>query len=150
MVFNMIEIIIYKTTSPKNYLTKTLTDSETFQVKLKDSSNIINPFIMLKSEHTLYNFNYVYIPVFNRYYYINSIKIEPNNIYLLDLTVDVLMSFRNDILASTAKIIEQANYLPYLNTATQYETRKESFQYESNVSIEPAETLIILTLKTGE
>ena len=44
------------------------------------------------------NVNYIYIPQFNRYYFIDDIIIVRNNLYHFVCHCDVLMSFMNDIL----------------------------------------------------
>lgn len=42
--------------------------------------------------------NYVHIPEFNRYYFVDNITSVNQNLWQIDLTVDTLMSFKNDIL----------------------------------------------------
>lgn len=62
----------------------------------KDSTSILNPIIKI-----VYNelpiFNYCYINTLNRYYYITNIVLTPNNFYVLYLSCDELMSFKNEI-----------------------------------------------------
>lgn len=46
----------------------------------------------------IFNCNYVYIPQFKRYYYISNITSINNNIWSIDLNIDVLMSYKDEIL----------------------------------------------------
>ena len=43
-------------------------------------------------------FNYVYIPVFNRYYFVDNIVSVRNRLWRISMSVDVLMSFKEQIL----------------------------------------------------
>ena len=62
----------------------------------KDSTSILNPIIKI-----VYNelpiFNYCYIDTLNRYYYITNVVLTSNNLYVLYLSCDELMSFKNEI-----------------------------------------------------
>lgn len=51
------------------------------------------------SEGNIFDYNYLYIPDLNRYYFIENISASTNNVYTLSCSVDVLMSFRDEILA---------------------------------------------------
>lgn len=63
-----------------------------------------------------YGINYVYIREFKRYYFINKYEILATGIYRMYMHVDVLMSYRNDILNNIGIIRRQQNiYDLYLN-----------------------------------
>lgn len=47
---------------------------------------------------SVYDFNYVYIAEFNRYYYVNSIVVSSKNLLIVSCEVDALYSFRAQIL----------------------------------------------------
>lgn len=49
-------------------------------------------------------YNYAHIPEFGRYYYINNVEWLGGNVWRLFLTVDVLMSFKSEILATNAVV----------------------------------------------
>lgn len=49
-------------------------------------------------------YNYAHIPEFSRYYYINNIEWLGGNVWRLFLAVDVLMSFKSQILATNAVV----------------------------------------------
>lgn len=66
---------------------------------LKDNCGVENPVIILKHDASLMGVNYVYIPDFNRYYFVTG-KTLINHELHISLHVDVLTSFKNDILSS--------------------------------------------------
>lgn len=50
-------------------------------------------------------YNYAYISAFNRYYYITDIKVDSGKRIILTLAVDVLNTYREQILSSPANVI---------------------------------------------
>ena len=137
---------LYNTNSETNRINKLLTDETEFDVRLKDKSSVVNPVLLLKSE-TYINFNYAYIPKFQRYYFVDDISVFPNKMYLLTLRCDVLTSFKDDILKSYARIIEQTNSNAYYDSNLKSEVRKEVDTYMSNVSFDlTADSMVLVTI----
>lgn len=64
-----------------------------------------------KTNPLKYQYNYMYIEEFDRYYFIEEISSIRTNIWTIKGTVDVLMSFKNDILRSSAIIDKVENEL---------------------------------------
>lgn len=62
----------------------------------KEETSIMKPEIII--EYGVIDFNYIYIPLLNRYYYVNEIISVRNNLWKIRLNCDVLMSFKSDIL----------------------------------------------------
>lgn len=60
-----------------------------------------------KTNPLLYDYNYMYINEFKRYYFIDEIINTSNKRWIVNASVDVLMSFKNDIL-STSAIIDKS------------------------------------------
>lgn len=121
-------IILYKTTSANNVINKRLTEATPYGIKLKDTTNLTHPVIVLHDYSNLFfshNFNYAYIEEFGRYYFIDDIKVGPNRIYTITLSCDVLESFKTDILASNATIISSKSGNNYINERYTKEVRKD-------------------------
>ena len=57
------------------------------------------------TKETEFNYNYLYIPSFDRYYYINEVEVVGNYIYRLYCSVDVLMSFYKYILYQSGYVL---------------------------------------------
>ena len=92
-------ITLYVNNSEKNKIGKNLTNDFSLSGTLRDTTNIINPVILLELNE-IGNYNYCYITEFGRYYYIIDIVLMPGQIAILKCSVDVLMSFKNEILSS--------------------------------------------------
>lgn len=137
-------IEMYKTISSNNVIGKVKTDLLVKNIKFKGSANIKNPTIKLKTDTTLLEYNYCYIPDFKRYYFINDVTIETDNIMTIELRVDVLESFKNDILNSNASIKKYSVDSNYLNsTDYQNEILKEVDIFKSDVTIKKQNNVIM-------
>ena len=140
---------LYKTIDSNNTINKELTNKKTYDIKLKENTNIINPMIILSSETLLTSYNYAYIPDFERYYFINSITINSKKVYVLSLECDVLESFKTDILNSNAYIGKSDTINNYYNSNNS-EVRKEVNIYYSDVELEKEDNKILITFGRGE
>lgn len=103
------EIRLYHNTSANNKIDKSLHSETTYNGNLRDNSKVVNPEIMIEASN-LTSFNYAYIPAFHRYYYIEEITSFRNNLWIVKLKVDVLMSFASDIKGLTCVIEATESY----------------------------------------
>ena len=100
------DIILYNISSPPNRVNKVLGTGVTIEnVRFteKNSLNVINPTIILNLGDELSDitkYNYVKIPKFTRYYWIENIECNGGLAYI-QCKVDPLMSFKSDIIGST-------------------------------------------------
>lgn len=94
------KVYIYKTESEKNKLNKNLELIKEVDIKLLASTDILKPVVELAhipiEEITTANF--MYIPDFNRYYFIDNIELRNNGNVFISGSVDVLMSYMDGIL----------------------------------------------------
>lgn len=103
-------IFLYQNESAQNVVNKVLKNALELKGTLRESCDILTPSIMIENkDNTIFNYNYVYIPDFKRYYYINDFKNVVNWLYQVNLKVDVLMSFKTDIKNLECVVIRQAN-----------------------------------------
>lgn len=70
-------------------------------VQLTDQTSIENPSFLLDYNSAYINANYAYCPEMKRYYFITGREIRNGNQMILNCHVDVRMSFRSQILASS-------------------------------------------------
>lgn len=94
-------IQLLQTSDPPNKLNKTVIEVATITVTLKDNMDFITPVIRLSPSYISTAFNYVYIPDFNRYYYLNGKGVLIGKLVEYTLRVDVLMSWKAAIKDST-------------------------------------------------
>ena len=91
------EIALYVTGSEKNAIFKTLQNGIVLQGALRNESSVINPSILIQIDNPS-QYNYVFIPAFNRYYFITDIVSIRTNIWRINCAVDVLMSYQEQLL----------------------------------------------------
>lgn len=97
------QIILYKNISESNKIGKTLVDGTAILGDLKDETSVTNPVILIESDNPT-QFNYAHIPIFGRYYFITDIVCVRSNLWRITLRVDVLESFKSEILQAPAII----------------------------------------------
>lgn len=132
---------IFKTKSAPNVLNKILTEVVAFdEVIFKDDTSLLNPTIIINgvsnaSSYTIEDIgtsNYISIPKVNRYYFITDITMMSGGRVAITGKVDVLMSFKNDILGSTQLIVRQEkktnNYL--IDTEIPLSSKKQVIEHE--------------------
>ena len=137
---------IYKTKSAPNVVNKTLSEVVTFEeVIFKEDTSILNPTIIINgvsnaSSYTIEDIgtsNYFSIPKVNRYYFITDITMMSGGRVAITGKVDVLMSFKTDILGSTQLIVRQEkktnNYL--IDTDIPLSSKKQVIEHEFGDSI---------------
>lgn len=101
--------------SPEIQVTKELSTSKPLQCNLKADCDILNPVLLIFGEN-ITSYNYFSIPDFgNRYYFIDNIFTRNENTLEIIGRIDVLMSFKSDILNATG-IIErnEKEYIKYI------------------------------------
>lgn len=113
----MMTIKLQYTKSERNVVKKSITDIKELTGVLRDECDLINPEVTIECSITdLNNSNYLYIPQFNRHYFINSKETINNNLFRIRCHVDVLHSFRNEIIKNKAIIKrQQGQYNLYLD-----------------------------------
>jgi hypothetical protein len=103
----MITITFYKLNGHTNSVNKTLVDGVDIAGHIRGECNILTPTLKIRSDK-LFDYNYCYIPEFKRYYFVKSVTAEfgDNTVYNVQMTVDVLQTYKDNILQSTGTITE--------------------------------------------
>ena len=109
-------LTLYVNNSEKNKIGKNLTNDFPLSGTLRDVTNIINPVILIELNE-ISNYNYCYIPDFNRYYFITDITVIRTGLFAISLMVDVLESFQTNIknlsvILLNTQNVGANNYLP--------------------------------------
>lgn len=115
-------------------------------ITLKNECDFVNPYLLLKLDDVLFLSNYAYIPSFKRYYFITGIEILTKTLVGISLHVDVLESFKNDVLAGTVHITESSNADNYYPKELDSLTSIESHKFISNkeLALNPSKVLATL------
>lgn len=111
------EINLYENTSENYVVSKNITMKDSMQnCILKDNTSVENPVILVRSNANISGYNYMYIPDFHRYYYIEEIVSVQNGLWELHGHVDVLQTYGNAIKQLPATCRRQENlYNVYLD-----------------------------------
>ena len=137
---------IFNTYSAPNVVNKVLTEVVAFdEVIFKEDTSLLNPTIIINgvSNSSSYNIedigtsNYFSIPKVNRYYFITDITMMSGGRVAITGKVDVLMSFKTDIIGSTQLIVRQEkktnNFL--IDTDIPLSSKKQVIEHEFGESI---------------
>ena len=101
-------IKLYKTEDDRSVVNKTLTNELTVQGTMRDVLDTFSPEVMLTQD--VKDYNYMYIPSLDRYYFVNGCTIVRTGLYQLrDVEEDVLMSLKSQFLDVYAIIDKTAS-----------------------------------------
>ena len=142
------ELKLYAVNDGKNVINKTRTLKTTMEINLKRDVDIINPrLILIPNLPTgLSGINYAEIPELNRFYFVDSITNISATLWQLDLSCDVLETYKADILASKARLYRNMKAGDYFNTALESSHITTVAKYTSNKGISDSETIIMTTV----
>ena len=143
------QLYLYRTNDLNNVVDKTLTNETMLNINLKRDTDIIRPKIPLAKSGAidLKTFNYAYIPDLNRYYFINVIESINNNVDVLYLEVDVLMSYSAEIKTGIKTYI--ADISPTYKADNIYSAvsnKNTVIKIDADVALQKAQSIIITTL----
>lgn len=110
---------LYINNSEVEKVVKNLTTLQSLEGTLREATSILNPTIKIEGLTDIDKINYMYIPDFGRYYFVNDIRSIRNNLYEVSAHVDVLMTYAEQIKQQKAVIRRQENvWNTYLDDGT--------------------------------
>lgn len=108
-------INLYKITNINKKINKTLGTYVTLEGTLKEDCKLLDPVIKIAANDPP-DFNYAYIPDFNRYYFVEPPTAIRTGIWELTMHVDVLYTYRDGIMSAPCIVAKSSsNYNLYLN-----------------------------------
>ena len=136
---------LYHTLDDENVINKDLVHMKDFDIKFKDSVDISTPEIKLrvKDDFEVIECNYAFIEEFNRYYFINTIQLLSDDIYLWSLECDVLESHKDEILNSLVHVKRSLSSGDYVEVNVITDLRKEVSLHISSVTLPIGKTLVL-------
>lgn len=109
----MIKIKTFIYDGKPNKVNKTLQENEEYTGVLNSTVNVLTPVVRFRTR-TPVNFNYVYIDSLNRYYFVSDIS-QDGDICTVRLKIDVLYTYKDEILASSATLTKGENVNKYVS-----------------------------------
>lgn len=101
-------INLYNNTSPANFVNKQITEVMSLEGTMREPTSIIDPVVIIDKDTSM-GFNYVHIPIFRRYYFVTGISSQSNGLVGVSMHVDVLMTYKAEIMQMEAIIKRQEN-----------------------------------------
>lgn len=101
-------IVVYRSASDKRVIGKTLAQTGSYATcQLLDGCSVTQPKVIVTLNAALFTSNYAYIAAFGRYYFINNITILDSQRVQLDMSVDVLETYKTQLKALSFTIKRQ-------------------------------------------
>lgn len=136
-----------KTNSPNNVMFKDVVDWVELQIRLKDGVDVLTPVLMLRGEGlVLRDYNYATIPDLGRSYFIRGVESVNGKLWRLELEVDVLETYRDELLNCTARMKRGLKEGDYIEMDLDLSSRKVSRNYHSDVTLDPNAKTNVLTV----
>ena len=109
----MIKIKTFIYDGKPNKVNKTLQENEEYTGVLNSTVNVLTPVVRFRTR-TPVTFNYVYIDSLHRYYFVSEIS-QDGDICTVRLKVDVLFTYKDKILSSSATLTKGENVNKYVS-----------------------------------
>ena len=88
------DVELYKCKSPKNRLNKVLEKTVTVSATLYEYTQNRNRLSFQFTVSDVGEFNYIYIPDFRRYYFVESVSLAENGMIVYECECDYLMTYK--------------------------------------------------------
>lgn len=133
--------------SDGNRLDKNTSSAFTASGTLKEGCSVTDPTILIAVDD-IHNVNYMYIPDFNRYYFVTNVSVERRGLWAVTGHVDVLSTYKSAIRSCTGVIArQQYDYNLYLDDDKfMVESKREVVQKNFNSPLSTEGTSIILIM----
>lgn len=125
-------IELYRCKSPKNKLNKTLEKTVTISATIYEYEQNRNRLSFRFTVSDVGEFNYIYIPDYERYYFVESVSLSENGVNVYECECDYLMTYK--------ELINQ------LSVKCKGSTKKF---ITNNVIIDRTESNVLITLHCG-
>ena len=144
----MIKIKTFIYNGKPNAVNKTLQENEEYTGVLNATFNVLTPVVRFRTR-TPVSFNYVFIESLNRYYFVSELN-QDGDICTVHLRVDVLQTYKEKILASSATLTKGNNINKFIsNRNNVYDVRPKTkkINFPNTGLLNETGTVIMITLK---
>lgn len=144
----MIKIKTFIYDGKPNAVNKILQENEEYTGVLNATFNVLTPVVRFRTR-TPVSFNYVFIESLNRYYFVSELN-QDGDICTVRLRVDVLQTYKEKILASSATLTKGANVNKYLSNRSNVVDVRPNFRkldFPNKELINETGSIIMVTIK---
>ena len=141
------QITFYSTDDGENVINKTLSQGGTIPIHLKRETDILNPVLTLTNKTGIdySQFNYCYIDVLKRFYFIRTVRQLNSALFHVELSCDVLETYKDKILASKARFKRKVKTGDYYKANLDDSYLQKVDKFEGDVKIDLKNQNYILT-----
>lgn len=140
------QLILCKTNDGNNVINKTLLTPESLDINLRKNINISSPELLLKFDDSILQYNYCEIVELGRFYFIDRIESMSKQVWKLYLSIDVLETYKTEILNSECKFHRPIKAGDFINVPVDSTFDKTVDKIFSDKSISQEKVLIMTTL----
>lgn len=142
------QVKLYQTQDAANVINKTLTGERIIDVALRRDFNLFSPEVVLKMANAgeALAFNYAIIHDLEKRYFVDNVENVGAKRWRYTLSVDVLETYKNDVLNSKARFKRNIKTGDYLDAYIDMNVNKVSSTFESNKGFEGEPSLILTTV----
>ena len=144
----MIKIKTFVYDGEPNRVNKTLQENEEYTGVLNATFNVLTPVVRFRTR-TPVSFNYVYIESLHRYYFVSELT-QDGDICTVRLRVDVLISYKDKILTTSATLVKGNNANKFIsNRNSVYDVRPKTkkINFPNTGLLNETGTVVMITLK---
>lgn len=138
-------ITLFKVTDSQDTVNKTMVNGLNIEVRLKSDFNILNPDVLLLIEgFDVRNYNYLSIPEFGRFYFVDNITNVNNRMYRLTCSCDVLQTYGAEIMAAQGvyqRDIKPGDFMPVEAESTLF----DFITHKSSVTLLEGSSILVTT-----
>ena len=138
------ELQLFQNKSSENTINKDLTLIATKNINLKQSTNLYQTFLVFKNDNSTDYSKINYAKMLDKYYFVSHETLQNNSLIRLHLKEDVLETYKDDILKSSADIIEKSTPNNVGNIKTSKEV--ETFKLKSSIVLPKTQSVIMVTV----
>lgn len=138
------ELKLFQNKSSENTINKNLTLITTKNINLKQSTNLYQTFLVFKNDNITDYSKINYAKMLNKYYFVSYETIQNNSLIRLNLKEDVLETYKDNILNSSADITEKSTPNNVRNIETSKEV--ETFKLKSDTTLPKTQSIIMVTV----
>lgn len=138
------ELQLFQNKSSENTICKDLTLITIKNINLKQSTNLYETFLVFKNDGVTDYSKINYAKMLDKYYFVSHETLQNNSLIRLQLKEDVLETYKDDILNSSADIIEKSTPNNVRNIETSKEV--ETFKLKSTVVLPKTQSVIMVTV----
>lgn len=145
----MIPVTLHRYNGNRNTVNKQLDDGIEFNGEIFKETNVLYPTLTIRVSD-VFDFNYCYIPLLERYYFIDSITYISIDKVKLKLSVDVLKSYQHEILSASATVTQTHKPDKYSSNREIIYNRKPNFEkieFPNKKLFNDTGTMIMVTIK---